>query len=157
MSAGRDGPGFGADLSSAWNDSSEFVCANTLTFRVDVATGPCAGRFVKVAFDINGGGTSNVSHSFSYEINCDTSGWRPRLTHTLGFDGLTPQNIDNAKKVYNITGLQQGGGDVVTVTTTLGVPPLPGLHPGGVFALAVLIGLGLLLLIRRRRLHLDVA
>lgn len=155
IASGRDGDNFAQDIGGYWNESSEFICSNQLSgsgvqLKVTARSGPCRGRFVTLTFDVNSGGTSTASHDFAYAISC-TIGPKLKLTHALGFDGGGLQNIDSTTKVFNLTGLLQGGGgDVVTVTTTEGTLPVPGLTRGAALLLAAVLGLGLALLVRRQ-------
>lgn len=146
INAGRNGQGFADDFASAWNDSSEFICTSTSPFKVMAASGHCAGHWVTIEFDVNSGGTSNESHTFDYEIDC-AGGWSDiHLSHSLGFDGGQAVNINGPTVVFTL------GSDTVTPTTgSGGGPQVPALGRGGVVVVAGLLGIGILIMMRRRQ------
>lgn len=143
ITAGSDGDGFEQALATNWNDTSEFSCTNASPFTVTTTMGPCTGQTVQVRFDVNGGGTSNNSHPFTYEVRCLNT----ELTHSVGFDGNERGSINNGVYFF-----QPSGETAVLAFTAEFEQVVPTLGEWGLIALAlVVLTSGIVVVARRFR------
>jgi len=143
---GSTGDDIEEDIENGWDVPPWFCRRIPQTLVVYTLTGGCVGREATIVATVtSGSGTTNISHTFDYNVFCSGSN---TIQHTMQFDAGPVTPIDSGTFDFSLS-----GGDTVRLVTTEGLAPIdgPAMSRGALLAAAAAVSLGLLWLLRRRR------
>jgi hypothetical protein len=139
--AGSNGSGVEDAIASTWN--VDWFCSkqpNTLYAWQN--TGACTGRRASLSATVtSGSGTTNVQHSYEYNLAC-SGGF---ITQSIRFDGGPLTTINTGAFTFNLS-----GSDTIRLVTTEGPAQISAPAMGFVAFSAAGLALALLLLWRVR-------
>jgi hypothetical protein len=144
--AGSSGSGVEDAIASTWN--VDFFCSKRpQTLFAWQNVGPCTGRQASLAATVtSGSGTTNVQHSYEYNLAC-SGGF---ITQSIRFDGGSLTTINSGTFTFNLS-----GSDTIRLVTTEGPMQISAPAMGRVALLAGALAVAFLLVwgVRSRRLQ----